>query len=100
MRYTVEGGRFAEFPFDMLRYARSWPATPEDASMLGKLCGDRSYLPGRIRVVLETDAAQMTPHCVDRWHSFSWEYLEGEQRVPFDDRDDHPPCEIGVEAPW
>lgn len=58
--YVIGGG---EFPLDMLRYDRCWPATSQDAATVS------AEVPRRRVVCLQTNEARIT---VRRWESFGW----------------------------
>ena len=53
---------YGEFPFDMLRYDRCWPATSQEAAMIAATQARRT-------VCLQTNEARIT---VRRWESFGW----------------------------
>lgn len=65
--FVVEGR--GEFPFDMLRYDRCWPASGRDAAMLATDGGGHD----RRRVELRSADGQVT---VARWNSFLWGVIE------------------------
>ena len=72
---TFEGA--TEFPCDMLRYDRCYPATTEDgAEIFESIKADKTR-----RVVVErlTDTALFAKDwTVGRWHSFGWNLLSTE----------------------
>jgi hypothetical protein len=67
-----------DFPFDMLRYDRCWPAREgEDTAYMAKAHYQREKLPLRtIKVVRYVFHRQEMPTS-DRWKSFWWEVVEG-----------------------
>ena len=60
--YTYYVSGKGAFPFDMLRYDTAWPATGEDAPLLG--CSNQEF-----RSVLMFSFKEPT---IDRWSSFGW----------------------------
>lgn len=72
-RFTVEGS--GDFPFDMLRSDRCWPAAAGAVARIGANYGtaDREGLRGRI-VALET-AEKYAPNR-QRWASFGWSVVD------------------------
>lgn len=80
--FTVTGR--GDFPFDMLRHDRCFPATSEDAAKLER---PDSPTQRAIRLIAST-YAEITP---DRWESFGWKvhdidqdgsiYVPGEWKV-------------------
>lgn len=66
VEFVVSGNR--DFPVDMLRYDRCWPATSESATMLGR---------GEIRdVQLKCYAENKVPPITEgRWQSFGWRVI-------------------------
>ena len=62
--FTVEGS--GEFPLDMLRYDRCWPATQNDAIQINAHMGRRT-------VTLATGQRSTASYpTVARWESFLW----------------------------
>ncbi len=57
-------GREGSFPYDMLRYDASWPATSEDASKL--------YEHERSSKLFSIKMHSYREPTVDRWSSFGW----------------------------
>lgn len=65
-----------EFPFDMLRYDRCWPAETIDADKISPIVSVHRT------VCLETNEKQIT---VKRWESFGWRViLDGKEPTPDD----------------
>lgn len=63
-----------EFPFDMLRHDRCWPAETIDAAKISPTAGARRT------VCLETSGNLIT---VRRWESFNWRVsADGVQPIP------------------
>ena len=79
-RYSVEG--FAPFPYDMLRYDESWPATESDAGAMERVEGGlrQSEALGPTRIRLATFSGQPT---VERWQSFGWTVVDGTYTVGY-----------------
>jgi hypothetical protein len=71
IEYEVKG--YAPFPFDMLRYDASYPARPEDASLLVNV----NDLPRQREVVtvrlVHTHPSKAWQPTVGRWESFGWQ---------------------------
>lgn len=67
-RYTVEGR--GEFPFDMLRYECSYPASEQESRLLTSQASIRA---GRRSVALvHFDTWKGWTPAEDRWKSFLW----------------------------
>jgi hypothetical protein len=72
-RYSVTGT--GSFPFDMLRYDASWPASQEDASIL-HAGHPRPSGPGRPKPYTLTLHSHKLP-TEGRWRSFGW-HVQGD----------------------
>lgn len=75
IEYAVEGS--GEFPFDMLRYDQSFPATEQDSR---KMSSD--YYQRRIVVLwafIQLGTDRVPTH--DRWRSFLWAVVAEPRRV-------------------
>ena len=72
--FTVEGNH--EFPFDMLRYDRCWPAREGEIASLAPHARSEMYRTTR-RVTL----CGLRAPTADRWKSFGWKVVsyEGER---------------------
>lgn len=68
IEFTVEGK--GEFPLDMLRYDRCWPATGSDANRI-----DTSLVPGVAPSRQVGLCGLIVPH-IKRWQSFGWRVVE------------------------
>lgn len=77
IRYVVEGSKWGDFPFDMLRRDSAQPASADDITLMERLKsfgGDKDGLPKRVRVSLMT--AERHGPLVERWESFGWKVVE------------------------
>ena len=75
-QYVVEGGPYATFPIDMLRYDACYPANP--AAVDGV-----AFDPGIRQMVGERKSRQVTLRSdreptVGRWESFGWRVVRSE----------------------
>lgn len=72
--FTVEGA--GDFPFDMLRFDRCWPATGHDVSQVtATFAADGAFPPKR---QIKMASVQRGGPTVDRWKSFGWTVTEVE----------------------
>lgn len=64
--YTVTGTY--EFPFDMLRHDRAWPAQESEVGLLSSkwMCLDALKTPRTVSILA------ICPPTVERWKSFGW----------------------------
>lgn len=60
--YRVDG--YGDFPLDMLRYDRAWPASERDSAVAQGVPGERNR-----RIVVINSYQAPTPA---RWASFNW----------------------------
>ena len=72
-RFTVEGN--GEFPLDMLRSDRSWPAGADDAARIGAHYGVADPERARERTVTLETAEKYAPNR-QRWRSFRWHVID------------------------
>ena len=74
--YTVEG--LGDFPLDMLRHDRAYPADTESVEALFSglvwAAVKRKRIRSTVRVRLRSDR----PPTVERWRSFGWNVTESE----------------------
>ena len=68
-RFTVDGT--GEFPHDMLRSDRCWPADADDAARIGSHFGSPDPEDVRSRTVTLETAEKFAPNR-QRWASFRW----------------------------
>jgi hypothetical protein len=73
-KVTVRGN--GQFPVDMLRYDRCWPASEQDSYKMS-----RDWAEGVRDVVLLTDHDRIWQPTVGRWRSFTWEVVSSELHV-------------------
>lgn len=69
--FTVTGSR--DFPVDMLRYDRCWPAHESDSTTMATACD-----PGALGLSLTIVMRGMRSPTVERWRSFGWSVNHGE----------------------
>jgi hypothetical protein len=67
IQFVVEGS--GDFPLDMLRYDRCWPAHADDASRINP-----SRVAGRARE-RQIGLCGLKPPTVGRWASFGWKVV-------------------------
>jgi len=76
--FTVEG--LGQFPYDMLRYDRCYPASENDSYRMVDLANRRGehsaklLTPRRVELVHVDGSARWAPMSV-RWESFGWTVL-------------------------
>ena len=72
-RFTVHGS--GEFPLDMLRSDRCWPAGADDAARIGAHYGVADAEDVRARVIMLETTEKYTPNR-QRWLSFGWRVVD------------------------
>lgn len=78
IRFTVEGS--GEFPFDMLRYDRCFPASESDA---GKMPRPHQGSSRRIieLIAVDHDGNNRFAPTIGRWESFRWKVIEAKEQA-------------------
>ena len=72
-RYRVSGA--GPFPFDMLRYDNSYPASQSDAGKMEHHAREKREIEMESVRLVNTTPRPLFEEiaCLERWHSFGWE---------------------------